>query len=87
MLGIALRLGQIVSGWSNYLWDSKEAKEMAMERAKECAMCEHAKKLNVLSFMDDDVKEIEAMACDLCHCPLSAFLRSHDSKCKLGKWN
>jgi hypothetical protein len=86
MLGIALKLGQIVSGWKNYLWDSKEAKELAIKRAVFCANCEHGQKMKVLEFMDDDVKEIEAMACELCKCPLSAKLRSPDEKCDLGKW-
>ena len=86
MLGISLRLGQIVSGWSNYLWDSKEAKELAVKRAVFCAKWEHGQKMKVLEFLDDDVKEIVAMACELCKCPLSTKLRSPDSKCDLGKW-
>ena len=83
---IMSKLNDIVSGWSNYLWESKEVNEMAKERAVDCSDCEHAIKTKLLSFVDDDVKEIEGMACNLCMCPLSSKLRSPESKCDAGKW-
>ena len=86
MLGVALRLSQILSGWINYFGESKEVKKLARKRALVCAECTHAKHMKVLSFLEDEVKEIEAMACELCKCPLSAKIRSQDSKCDLGKW-
>jgi len=79
-------LKEIISGWANYIFKSAKGEAVAIERAKICANCNHAKRMNVLEFLHDDVKQIEALACDLCECPLSAKIRSLDSKCDLGKW-
>ena len=77
---------EILSGWTNYVFDNEHISLMAHERAKECGKCEHSKKGTVIDFLDDDVKEIQGMYCELCDCPLSALLRSPSSKCKADKW-
>lgn len=68
------------------MWKSEKIETMAKERAKVCSECPNAKRAKVIDFLEDDVKEIEAMACVLCDCPLSTLLRSPKSKCKANKW-
>jgi len=79
-------LKEIISGWGNYIFKSAKVEAVAIERAKICAVCSHAKRMNVLEFLHDDVKQIEAIACELCTCPLSTKLRSPNAQCDLGKW-
>ena len=83
MLG---KLQNILSGWRGYIWESPATRLMAESRALNCATCEHAEHGVVISFLNDEVKEIKGMKCGLCDCPLSALLRSPNEKCKLDKW-
>ena len=80
------KLNRIIQGWTNYIWESHDIRLMAEQRAVECSGCENALYGKVLSFLDDDVKEIEGMYCGLCDCPLSTLLRSPESQCKINLW-
>lgn len=59
---------------------------MAEARAIECAKCEHSVKGFVASLVNDEIKDIEGLVCNLCDCPLSGLLRSPDETCKANKW-
>lgn len=83
MLG---KLQNILSGWKGYVWETPAIRLMAESRALNCANCEHAAHGAVIEFLNDEVKEIQGMYCDLCDCPLSALLRSPKEKCKADKW-
>ena len=80
------KLQSILTGWRGYLWETPEIKFIAECRAVSCAKCEHAVSGLIVQFMEDDVKEIEGMKCNLCDCPLSTLLRSPKEKCKANKW-
>lgn len=75
----------ILQGWGNYLDKSEVIEAQAQFRADICSECHKAKKGKVLTFVKDNLKEIEGYYCDECKCPLSAKIRSND-KCPLGKW-
>jgi len=68
------------------MWESPATRLMAESRALNCANCEHAEHGSILEFLEDDVKEIQGMKCNLCECPLSALLRSPNERCKIDKW-
>lgn len=76
----------ILTGWKNYLEKSEVTENIALQRAAVCAVCPHAKQGKLLAFIKDSLTEIEGTYCDLCHCPLSAKVRSTDI-CPDNQWN
>jgi len=76
----------ILSGWKNYLDASYVTKNTAKQRAAICAACPNAKQGKLLAFIKDSLTEIEGAYCGLCHCPLSAKVRSADI-CPDNRWN
>ena len=80
------KLQNIIDGWKYYAFEDKAIEEMALKRAKICGKCEHAVKGVVAQFIDDDIKDIKGMVCNLCTCPLSGLTRSPNEKCKADKW-
>lgn len=76
----------IISGWKNFISKSEVTEEIAKERAKICATCEHAKHSTTLNaFIKDELKEVEGYYCNDCEgCPLSAKIRTKNDICK--KW-
>lgn len=81
-----MQISKIYKGWKTYL--SGENPDFVKERAKICAGCRHA----VLGVFEKwlpetkELKQIQGLKCDVCHCPLSAKLRSEDDHCELKKW-
>ena len=76
----------IINGWTNYINSNPAIELMAMERAKVCGKCEHAKEGMIAQFMDDEVKQIKGLECALCMCPLSTKLRAVEETCLIDKW-
>lgn len=77
---------QIINGWINLLFKNEKVETIAKSRASICYRCKHRKFTNVLVFMNSDFHSIQDYICDLCKCPLSAKIRSVDSKCDANKW-
>ena len=80
------KINNILIGWKNVVFESKEIEQMARSRAIKCAKCEHAVTGWIAVMIEDSIEDIEGLKCGKCDCPLSALLRSPDSKCKLNKW-
>lgn len=80
-----MQISNILRGWKNYLDKSEVVESIAKERAAICAVCPLAKQGKILTFVKDNLKEIEGAYCDDCGCPLSAKIRSND-KCPINKW-
>lgn len=84
------KLHNILQGWKNYVFESKEIESMAKSRAIECAKCELAVYGLVASLIDDEIKDVKGLVCNGCEtglkCPLSGKLRSPDEKCPKGLW-
>ena len=84
------KLNNILQGWKNYAFESKEIENMAKARAVECAKCELAVYGLVASLIEDEIKEITGLVCNGCStnikCPLSGKLRSPNENCPLGLW-
>lgn len=81
-----MNVKNILNGWQNFIDKSEVTETLAFQRALKCVDCVELKKGSLLSFMNDDLKEIQGHYCNICKCPLSAKLRSKDSKCDLNKW-
>ena len=82
------KVNEILSGWKNYLLndDSVDAK-LAKHRADQCAKCPEAKRgIHTALLPDYSFAEIQGHYCNVCKCPLSAKVRSAESKCPKGKW-
>ncbi|GGB84013.1 hypothetical protein GCM10007424_25020 [Flavobacterium suaedae] len=75
----------ILYGWKNYLDKNEVTEAVAKQRATICAACPHAKKGMLLTFVKDELKEVEGYYCNKCGCPLSAKIRSNDI-CPEKKW-
>ena len=76
----------ITEGWYILLFKNEKVEKLAKERADICFDCEYKKKGKVLVFLKKDYKHINTHYCDLCKCPLSAKIRSVDSKCEINLW-
>jgi len=80
-----MNVNNILNGWKNFMDKSEVVERVAVERAKQCTGCEHAKK-SMLSFFKDSLKEVEGYKCNKCQCPLSAKIRSVNETCPIGLW-
>lgn len=76
----------ILDGWENFVNQKEVSEKMARQRAEYCKNCINLKKGGLLSFVNDDIKEIQGFYCNLCKCPLSAKLRSKNSNCPINKF-
>jgi hypothetical protein len=81
-----MSVNKILKGWKNFIVKSEVTEELAVQRALNCVDCVELKKGGLLSFINDDLKEIQGHYCNICKCPLSAKLRSKDEKCPLNKF-
>lgn len=75
----------IFQGWTKYIFDNDKVEPKAMEKAKVCFQCEFKVKMKLDVFKDNALKKVENYACGICHCPLSAKLRS-DGECPKNKF-
>jgi len=64
------RLERIIEGWYNLIIRDPVIEEMALKRAKVCAVC------------SSNVRNV----CKECHCPLPAKTRSVEEKCDKNLW-
>lgn len=89
-MGSLSKLSEIVTGWRNYIIENPVTEREAKRRSKICSCCEHAEKSGILVLIvKDNIKEIQGYKCDICDCPLSAKIRSNESKCEFpnnNKW-
>lgn len=81
-----MNLKNILNGWANFIEKSEVTEALAEKRAKICLDCPNNKYGKVLTFIKDDLKEIQSNYCSLCKCVLSAKVRSENEKCDLGLW-
>ena len=68
------KLGLILNGWKNVVWENPRIEKLAESRAKICAECH----INVDGYCNTQLGG--------CGCPLIAKLRSEFDKCPQGKW-
>jgi hypothetical protein len=81
------KLRNIVNGWTNLAFPTKEVEALALERAEVCSKCPFAVKSGMYSVVvDNKTTQIQGMKCSLCGCGLSAKVRSVDERCPEGKW-
>lgn len=64
------KLSEIVSGWSNHIFDNPEVKQLAEARAKICSTC----------------PENKSNMCNLCGCYLPAKTKAPQATCPIDKW-
>lgn len=82
-----MKISNIIKGWTNYAFKNNEMEKEAIRKAKICASneCGHYEITKYLSWVGDDIKELEGSYCNKCHCPLSSKLRS-DDPCPIGRF-
>lgn len=83
---MSVKLGNILNGWYNFIKKSEVTEQLAEQRALHCLSCVELKEGVLLTFLNDELKEIQGYKCGICECPLSAKLRSKNEKCPLKKW-
>lgn len=79
-------INNILNGWQNFMDKSEVTEKLAIQRAEKCNVCVHKKQGKLLTFLKDELKEIQGTYCELCKCPLSAKIRSINEKCEIKKW-
>ena len=80
------KINDILNGWENFISKSEVTEKLAKQRAEICLGCSSNVKSILLTFVKDELKEVEGNKCNECQCPLSAKIRSVNEKCDLGKW-
>jgi hypothetical protein len=65
------RAAEIISGWTNLVFQSPEIETLAKARIMVCAECPQLTQLNF---------------CSLCNCYMPAKTRNERSRCPDGKW-
>lgn len=75
-----------MNGWENFIFKSEVTEQLAEDRAVHCATCKHLSKSLLLSFLRDNLKQIEGYECGICSCPISAKIRSVAESCPINKW-
>ena len=81
-----MNVKNILNGWQNFISKSEVTETLAGQRALSCVSCVELKKGGLLSFINDELKEVQGHYCNICKCPLSAKLRSLNEACPLNKW-
>jgi len=83
-MGLVNKIKEIADGWTSLALGLNS--KLARDRAKICDKCPEAIFGTFEDFIDDKIEEVKGMKCAQCGCPLSAKLRSKNSKCDLKKW-
>lgn len=91
MSNIVNKAEEILDGWLGYahlINQDQVNKDIAKQRAEECAKCDFIEKSTMLSIMlpDKELKEVQGYKCGKCGCPLSSKVRSAVSQCPEKKW-
>ena len=80
-------LANIISGFANLAFPSKDVEAMAMKRAAICAQCPAAQKTGIYSVIKDKrTTKIQGMKCNDCGCNLSAKVRAIADHCPRNNW-
>ncbi len=80
-------LANIISGFANLAFPSKDVENMAMKRAAICAQCPAAQKTGIYSVIKDKrTTKIQGMKCNDCGCNLSAKVRAIADHCPRNNW-
>jgi len=88
---------EIVNGWKNYAFPTKEIEELAEDRALICATCplnvkgtcsssKVGKVEKTFYYKVENQNRLEGELHFGCGCPLKSKLRSENSQCPLGKF-
>lgn len=86
------KIGNILNGWKNYIWDSPEIEALAIKRAAHCSNCDQAVESEfwALDEESEEMEKIKGLVCNGCEgsikCPLSTKLRSEGETCPKQLW-
>jgi len=79
-----MKIINIIQGWAAYFMNEKS--KLAIERAAICKNCDKAVCGTYEKILNDSIKEIQGLKCNVCGCPLSTKLRSQNEVCPSKKW-
>lgn len=82
------RVQDIVDGFSYLVVKDSEVEKKAIERAKICGSCPHAKYNNKINtvVVGETIHQIKGMYCDRCGCSLAGKVRGENEYCPIRKW-
>jgi len=84
-----INLLHIAEGWGKSLgWldIDIETAELSKERLKICSSCPYAKESSFLKLFKGEARELEAIYCTSCGCPVNEKSLVKNEKCPKGKW-
>jgi hypothetical protein len=84
-----VNLLHIAEGWGKSLgWldVSPEDQQVSIERMKICAVCPFAKESNFLKLLKGEARDMDAIYCTKCGCPVNEKTLVTDEKCPEKKW-
>lgn len=80
------KIGRIITGWKNVIFENPEVERQAEARAQVCGKCPFAVEGAWEIIKDRRIEEVSGMVCSRCSCPLSAKLRSPQETCPEKLW-
>lgn len=79
----------IAEGWGKSLgWldVSIDNQQLSIERMKKCATCPFAKESSFLKLFKGEAREMDAIKCTECGCPVNEKTLVTNEKCPIGNW-
>jgi hypothetical protein len=83
------RFGHILEGWGKslgWLEVTPEVEAISVERMSICSTCPFATESSFLKLLRGEAKELGAIACSKCGCPVNEKSLVINEKCPEGKW-
>lgn len=72
------KIGEILEGWKNLVWENAEVEVLAKDRMKVCGECDSR---------SNYPQEVSMMSrCNACGCVIEAKTRCTKCTCPLNKW-
>lgn len=72
------KIGEILEGWKNLVWENAEVEALAKDRMKVCGEC---------NSRSNYPQEVSMMSrCNACGCVIEAKTRCTKCTCPLNKW-
>lgn len=85
-----MNLKNIVTGWGKSLGlmeVTPEEQARSIERLEQCAGCPAAERSSFLAFLKGEARDIDAIYCTKCGCPVNEKSLVKEETCPLGKWD
>ncbi len=89
VIAVSINLKHIAEGWGKsmgWLEITEDCAKLSQERLNICATCPFAEESSFLKVFRKEAKDLNAIGCKKCGCPVNEKTLVTDEKCPLNKW-